>query len=154
MRQGNSATPLPIPPVMAVSSQDSLSILHARSTPLAHNAEAIHDIFCHCNMEKVYCTLENTHGFKAVRLPDCFCAICAQTKSQRSGLSHRRSLRKLIGPELPPDYVPPVEPAPMHLVSAASGSSPAPGFQCLHLDMLPLRNSSDLGCASCVRTGQ
>ena len=53
------------------------------------NAETLHDIFCHRGMEEIFRTLQNTEGYEAMRLPDGFCAICAQVKAKLRGLSHK-----------------------------------------------------------------
>ena len=45
----------------------------------------------HCNNEKIYHTLENTKGFKAVRFELATCVWCALGKSTRAGLSHTKN---------------------------------------------------------------
>ena len=54
------------------------------------NAELLHRLFNHCSEEKLYQTLLNTFGFKAVRLEIPTCTWCALGKSVRHGLSNKR----------------------------------------------------------------
>ena len=62
------------------------SVLHVKRATEALNSAALHSIFCHRNMEKVYSTLQHTKGYTAQRLPDGFCDICARIKAKRKGL--------------------------------------------------------------------
>jgi hypothetical protein len=96
VRQGTAATPLPIQP----------AALHVKRVPASHNSEVLHDIFCHRSMEKIYQTLLHTVGYKAVRLPDKFCDICAQMRAIRKGLSHSKVL--LAWPDVLPGDIYPV----------------------------------------------
>ena len=46
------------------------------------NAKILHEILMHRSAEKIFRTLENTHGFKPVRLPEYFCEWCAQAATK------------------------------------------------------------------------
>ena len=62
------------------------SVLHVKRTTEALNGAALHCIFCHRSMEKIYRTLQHTKGYTAQQLPDGFCDICARIKAKRKGL--------------------------------------------------------------------
>ena len=79
--------------------------LHAKRVPEQLNALSLllHDMFLHRSMKKLYRTLQNTHGYVAIRLPDhdTYCWVCAQAKSQRRGLhTHSQSALTQTGEHL------------------------------------------------------
>ena len=79
LRQGKSSVPLP---------QSAGACLHVKRTPSQASFAFLHSVFCHRGAEKIYRTLLNTKGYKAERLEDIFCDVCAQIKAKRKGLSH------------------------------------------------------------------
>lgn len=147
IRTGSSSRPLPpttkpvVPvPVMAVTT---------RALQRA-NGIAFHDIFGHCNMEKVYQTLLHTRGYKAIRFPEFVCNSCAKAKAVRKGLSHAKHpqsaavelvLSLLVGDQDSSEYDddnhddaddPSVSSVDLHYVSPvagrALGTQPVPRF--------------------------
>ena len=63
------------------------------------NGEVMHQMFNHVNREKLYHTLENTKGFKAVWFDLPVCVWRALGKSTPSGLSnvkHKQTISAII----------------------------------------------------------
>ena len=58
------------------------------SLNISLNALLLHDIFLYRStcMEKLYRILQHTKDHVAIRLPDTYCWVGAQAKSQRRGL--------------------------------------------------------------------
>ena len=50
-----------------------------------------HEVLNHSSVEKIYRTLGATKGFKQIRLPDCFCDTCAQSKARNFGLKQTKN---------------------------------------------------------------
>ena len=80
IRNGQDCAPLPQLPAKALA---------LRRSAADATASFLHDVLNHTSMEKIFRTLQVTHGYKAVRLPQYHCSTCAMAKARSFGLKQK-----------------------------------------------------------------
>ena len=89
IRVGEDSKHLPCLPYVPTAGQSN-PVQGVTRTLKSINGELLHQLLNHSNPEKVFQTLKNTTGFKAIRLEYPTCTWCALGKSTRAGLSHQK----------------------------------------------------------------